>query len=682
VAVTEAGIQRVTYEALRDGGLDLAGVHTREIAVSWRGEPVERWIDGPPRFGPGSAIEFLGRPPQGKDALYIDASLYQVAVDSSLVREPRTIGKGKARNVSPFHLEDEWVDRPALHQPQSPTGDPWVERNLLVRRNRTTTVTLDLPVEGPVVDEPSELVVGLGTITNLPDLLDAQGNPIPEHNVEVWHRGPDSDFQLVTSASTSGQRDWTLEATLPAGSVAPGLNQVQLRFSTEYFYSLVVVDRYGLRYPTPYRGPALDFAADAWADGYRIEGFDGSSVTAYAEAADGSLTRLDPRVIPAGAPGDGYAVELRQMDAERFWVTETPHTPEVFTTEAPPDLLAGPADLVVIAGSSFVGSRALDDYLAAKAAFDPVVIDVEDVYNAVGFGMALPSAITDYLRARDAVYPFDHVQLVGTDCYDRLGYISQCLSFIPLPTAPVSATRYSPSQNRLVDLTGDGVADKAVGQFSVRDEAELATIVAKGSAWNASGLPGAKSALLIAEERDGLHDFLAQTRRLSRGLGWDDVEVIDLAEHPSIQTARDALRSSLDSGRTVTVFSGHSSPTVWSFRGLLTAGSAATLTNDGRPTIMVPLACETTYDVSPNANVLGHQLLYAGDQGALAVSGAVSLSSLDENERMARRVLNGLKAGLTLGEAVQAGREALGTAHQELQDNWITQGDATARLEP
>ncbi|HSL82495.1 MAG TPA: C25 family cysteine peptidase, partial [Thermoanaerobaculia bacterium] len=554
---------------------------------------------------------------------------------------------------------------------------PWVERNLLVRGSGAT-VTLDLPVPGPVADGPARLVLGLGTITDLPDLRDAQGRPIPEHNVEVWARGPSSSFVPVTASSASGQRDWRIEATLPAGLLQQGVNQVQLRFTTQYLFSLVVVDRYGVRYPSPYRGPSLDFAPDPFADGYRVEGFATPGAVAYAEGADGSLTRIDTRVSAAGG---GYTLEVQRADAARFWVTEAPHTPEVFTTEAPPDLLAGPADLVVIAGSGLAGTQALDDYAAQRAALDPVVIDVEDVYNAVGYGMALPSAITDDLAARDAVYPFTHVQLVGADCYDRLNYVSQCVSFVPLPTARVAVTRYSPSQNRLVDFDGDGIGDKAVAQFSVRTEAELATIVAKGSAWSASGLSAGGSALLIAEESNGVDDFAGQIGRLAGRLGWSGAEVLDLADHPSIATARAALNASLASGRALTVFSGHSSPTVWAFRSLLTPGTAAALTNHGRPTIMVPLACETTYDISPSANVLGHQLLYAGGQGALAISGAVSLASLRANERMAEHVIDGLKAGLTLGQAVQAGRDAIGSSNRELQDNWITQGDVTVRLE-
>jgi hypothetical protein len=646
--------------------------------VTWRGEAVERWVEGGPHFGPGSAIEFIGRPPEGDDALYVDAALYQVSVDASFARSAKSVGRAAAKRVPAAYTRQTMVDRQASYFPQSPTGDPWVERSVLVRA-AGATVTLDVPVEGPVLAGKTRLTVGLGTISDLPERLDAGGTAIPEHNVEVWFAGPGTSFVWVATAAASGQQDWRIEAELPAGMLATGLNRVQLRFSTSYAFSLVVVDRYGVSYPAPYQGPTLDFPADPSAQGYVVGGFDGPAVAVYAEGPQGALTRIDPRVSAAGGQ---YAAEIRSWDADRFWVTDRPHAPAVFTTEAPGDLLAGPADLVVIADSSFLGTAALDAYLAQTADFDPVVIDVEDVYNAVGYGMAVPGAITDYLAARNAVHPFSHVQLVGTDCYDRMNRVSSCLSFIPLPTAPVGVIRYSPSHNRLADLDGDGVADVAVGQFSVRSQAELATIVAKGASWRASGLAATESALLVAEESDGRHNFAGQIERLRRGLAWSGAEVLDMSDHPSIATARTALRTSLADGRALTVFSGHSSPAVWAFRGLLTAGSVSTLTNAGLPTLVVPLACETTYDVSPNANVLGHQLLYGGDRGALAISGAVALASLSDNERMAEHVLAGLRAGLTLGEAVQAGRRALGTAFQTLQDNWMTQGDVTTRMAP
>jgi len=691
VAVTDRGVQRVTCEALRDGGRDLAGVLSREIAVTWRGSPVARWIGGPRVFGPGSSIEFIGRPPEGDDARYISANNYQISVNRRLALQAKKVARGAMPRVSPSHLKEIKVDRPIRYHSQSPTGDPWIERIVLARNGAPATVTLEIEIDDEVLGGEHQIVLDLGTITDLPDIAGAGGTIVPEHNVEVWFSGPGSDFVPVTTGSISGQQKWRIEADLPEGLIETGLNRIQLRFATKYFFSLIVIDSYSLGYPTPYRGPALDFTPDRKAHGYRIEGFAGSNVVAYSHERNGALTRHQVSVFPSVK---GYVAEFRQNRSDtgrdpgiaaalsgRFWVTDAPHSPAVFTTQAPGDLFSAPSDLVVIAGSSFVGTPALDGYVANKTEFNPVVVDVEDIYNAVGYGMALPSAITDYLLARRKLGPLSHVQLVGSDCYDRRNYISQCVSFVPLPTATVGPTRYSPSHNRLVDLDGDGVADVAVSQFSVRTEDELATIVGKESSWHASGLSSGNSALFIAEESDGHHDFLAQVNRVGGHLDATVEDVLDMAAHPDIETARKALRTSLDSGRAVTVFSGHSSSVMWAFRGLLTPSSVAGLTNFGLPTLMLPLACETSYDVSPSADVLGHQLLYSGDQGALAISGAVSLASIDDNERMANHVLAGLESGMTLGQAVQAGREALGSMYQTLQDNWLTQGDVTLKME-
>ena len=296
--------------------------------------------------------------------------------------------------------------------------------------------------------------------------------------------------------------------------------------------------------------------------------------------------------------------------------------------------------------------------------------------------MALPSALTDYLKARRELQPYTHVQLVGSDCYDRLNYISQCVSFVPLPTAAVGPTRFSPSHNRLADLDGDGVADVAVGQFSVRTEEELATVVGKGRDWHASGLSSGTSALFIAEESDGTHDFLAQVGRVGSHLDAPFEEILDMSSHSDIATAREALRTALDSGRAVTVFSGHSSAVQWAYRGVLTPASAAGLTNIGRPTLMLPLACETTYDISPVADVLGTPTSLFGWAGSTGDQRCgLPRESRRERTNGQSHPWTASNRVLTLGEAVQAGREALGGAYQTLQDNWLTQGDVTLKLE-
>ena len=129
------------------------------------------------------------------------------------------------------------------------------------------------------------------------------------------------------------------------------------------------------------------------------------------------------------------------------------------------------------------------------------------------------------------------------------------------------------------------------------------------------GPPGSQSVLLIAEEPDGYTDFLAQIEEIGEHLDWADSELLDMAEYPDITEARQAMIDSLAGGRGLMVFSGHSSPTSWALRTLLNSDTVPDLGNSGKPTMMVTLACQTTYDVSPNANLLGHQLLYGGDVG-------------------------------------------------------------------
>ncbi len=60
--VNQTGLYRITYEKLRDAGLDLNGVRPTSIKVTLAGKAVPIYVlttEG--RFGPGNYIEFHGR---------------------------------------------------------------------------------------------------------------------------------------------------------------------------------------------------------------------------------------------------------------------------------------------------------------------------------------------------------------------------------------------------------------------------------------------------------------------------------------------------------------------------------------------------------------------------------------------------------------------------------------------
>ncbi|MCB1058116.1 MAG: proprotein convertase P-domain-containing protein, partial [Acidobacteria bacterium] len=60
--IDEEGLYRVSYEQLAAAGADFAGVQTSKLALVDAGKAVQRYVDCGPVFGPGCAIEFLGRP--------------------------------------------------------------------------------------------------------------------------------------------------------------------------------------------------------------------------------------------------------------------------------------------------------------------------------------------------------------------------------------------------------------------------------------------------------------------------------------------------------------------------------------------------------------------------------------------------------------------------------------------
>jgi len=94
----------------------------------------------------------------------------------------------------------------------------------------------------------------------------------------------------------------------------------------------------------------------------------------------------------------------------------------------------------------------------------------------------------------------------------------------------------------------------------------------------------------------------------------------------------------------------------------------------------MPLACYTTYHVLPTFNSLSYQLTVAGDKGAVVVTGAISLSSLLDNETLANGIIDKmLYEGKTLGQAVLETQQG-GTISRGGKINWQTLGDPTLRF--
>lgn len=349
---------------------------------------------------------------------------------------------------------------------------------------------------------------------------------------------------------------------------------------------------------------------------------------------------------------------------------------------------------VIISHPLFMG-EALDGYIAQREGegWKIQLVDVEDIYTAYGYGMATPDAIKAYLKdvERKGV---THVQLVGAASYDYHDYLGLgSVSFIPsMYVNTASIVQYTPCDGC---MTADesGIPKLAIGRWPVRTLEDLEAVINKTLAWEQSGQSRAHSALLIADPEENGINFSKQMDSIANQLEktgeWNDITRVYLdnliAEqngniNAAVLAARKQITQSLSDGASITSFSGHSAPTMWSFNRLLKQDDIASINNINQTTIALPLACYTTYADSPSINTLAHQFLAAGENGAVAVYGAATLSQFSQNGAAITRVIDNLLAGETLGESIRKAKEDLGLGYSDIIRNSNLLGDVTLKL--
>jgi hypothetical protein len=720
VRVSSAGMQNVTWQDLHDAGLDLTGISVDRIAVTLDGKPVARHAvardrfsreralkpaapdSGPSstEFGPGGSIRFWGIKPQGEDALYLSDYVYRISVDPQLAIASRAVDIAP-KPGSEFHLQRVIVNEDRGYSFTSPLSDPWYAARLRAGSSNDQ-YTQSIEVDDWVLnDRPSRLDIVLAGANNSPTS--------PNHHVRILVNG-----QPIEDVFFTGAIEQQLSFEVPAGLIQAGSNAITVALpgGTDAQFDLVEVDRIALSYPRRLQAVSDRLLVERALDdgGVTAHGFQSLDTVAY--AWNGELLSVLERT--QFSRGSVSVPTVTDRDAS-YWISATRemHRPAVIAGVGANELLDGIAgDLVIIAHPAFIPldsnePHPLNDYIADRiaAGWNPVVFDVTEIQTHFGRGMALPGAVTRFLSVAASSFEFEHVLLVGSDSYDykdNLGLGS--ISFIPTVYASTRFISYTPSDALLADLDGDGLADKAVGRWPVRGISDLQATVDKTLAWSA-GQVDERSAIWVADTDDlNVPSFRGQANRMLGVLGdagWPDAsldrifldDIEPLAGMSIADTARIQFFDKLLQGRSLTGFSGHGAPTMWTFQGLLTPTDLNDLYNEGRPTLIGTMTCYTSYFVSPFNDTVAHRWMNgyrvdaSGNQipgvpnGAVAIHGAATLSNYAQNEVFASEVLSNQLDGLTLGQAVERARqEARSKNIEDLVINWTLLGDPTLRV--
>ena len=738
IGVEADGMIRISHADLVAVGIDLSGIPTTDIALTWRGFPVHRVVTGSRQtFGDGSAILFYGEAPKGRDSLYIAENIYQLGVDTNLALDVENITR-KPGNRPDTYLDTSTVEEDVAYANILPTGDPF-HMGILVATggNGADSDPFPVTVAGDIDTAlPAIVEVHLAAISD-PPAQDVDGIPghDPDHAVEILVNGVPA---VLDNGTFEGYGKWVVRGEIAPGGLQPGENEIVIRqLPTGYTQTeLLALDSYAVHYPRPVLaaddrleiGP-VNGDVDG-VEGFAVSGFSEIPASAYAfspgvDSRPGNLLAL--RVRKLAAPGDTNTISFPVVSYPdtRYWVStlEAMDEPSFIAPIVPQqDLLDQQGDYIVIGHGNFlplphqtgVGDHVLNEYVANRrvAGYDPLVVDYDQVVAQFGHGMNTPEAITNYLRAARERFDFGHVLLVGGDVFDyqdKLG--TGAISFIPTSYGvTVERLQYTPSDALTMDLDGDEVSDVAHGRWPVRSYADLETIVGKtlDYADPVTGLYDDRTALLIAEEitlAEG-YDFSAQMDRLNARLqsvrvagddpvAWDQepgavdrVDIQQIIDDPSIppeqvvSTARQRIIDGInqEGGQALTIFGGHGAPYNWSFSSVMTPAIASNdLANSGAPTLMMPMACYTTYYNLIETNTLAHQLLFAGDRGAVGIHAAATLSSYSDNELLGSRVLDHqLQDGDTLGQAILKARQS--SSSRDVQINWTLLGDPTVEI--
>ena len=713
-AVSNEGMQSISFDALAAAGLDLRGVDPNSIAVTLKGTPVAREIVGSTnsktsnsnqnRYGlraavdfSGSEIRFWGVSPGYPDALYVSEYVYRVSVDPAKAL-PATEGRQLHwRNTVHNHIDSITINEDNNYSFTSVLDDPWFAKRLRSNTsNDSYSATINLPKYASTRDR-AQLEIVVAGVTDF--------EAAPDHHVEVSVNG-----QKVADVEFDGRVKRTILADLDPGVLRPGPNDITVRLpgGTEAPVDLVYVDTVKATFTSRLvaSNNRLLIEPGQSADGFRVFGLS-KALSAYAH--DGNTLMS----MPVSRDSRGSIVFPAALGKEAsYWISgrDALHRPsEVGSVSADNTARQRPADFIVIAHPAFMPassfeSHPLNDFINARQAdgWRTRLVDVSDIQLHYGGGMALPHAVTDYLRQAHASGT-SHVLLVGGDSYDyhdRLDLGS--ISHIPTLYQATTFIPHTPSDALLADVDGDGVSDLALGRWPVRSMSDLQSVVTKTLDWDFT-TSGLQNSVWITDTDDpAVASFEAQAERMADTLidaGWSDSSIDRIHMNDigygieAAGAARNALFDVLSEGRSITGFVGHGSPTAWTFQSMLFPSDVANLDNEGFPTLIGTLTCYTSYFVSPHNDTVAHrfmngllldqddQPIYGAANGSVAIHGAATLSQYSQNEYFARGVLNHQLNGETLGAAVLATRrDAAARNMDDLVTNWTLLGDPTLRM--
>ncbi len=723
---SETGLQRITHADLLNAGVNWENAPIKHIAVSLHGKPVDRLVRGASRnkqFTQDSDIIFAAVPPQGDNKRYLADNVYQLSINHDLVSSAGEVGSVKTSQLASSHAVHIAIGENKFYANNMPGPEPWLDTELFATSSQTSVHSVNFVVEGNInLSMPASIKLNLLGGIDFPNVdVDGDGVVEPDHHVRLYLNKTDNP-DPIWEGYGEGFSLLALEAPIDAAMlISDSLNELTIELIADSGNGLDIMsfDDGVVEY---FKTARLDESGDgsvvfsesrANISGYQFASDlpDDGDLQVFAYDVHNHLVQLETSLVESQEGVKQLAFSALANEATSYEIVRDSsefkqadiELVSVIVDEA---VDPGDAELLIISDPAFINAdlEAFAEFHRSELNRPSKIVSTLDIYNRYGYAMATPDAINRYLRevAEDSSY--SSVLLVGGHTYNYLGYGNQqstpLINSIPGYYADIQDVyeQQAPTENPFVDLDGDSVPDKAIGRWPVRNAEQLKNIIDKTIIWHTNGsIAEAQSALLIAEGGDeGL--FKETIEELIPFLGSDNdswtsikkVYIDDIAGDQNIPVsganaaAKLQIKQAIDEGSTLTVFSGHGSPSRWSFQNLVTPATVSSWENQGKPTMMLPLACYTSYYETISTNTLAHRMLLADDNAAVAISSAAVLAIEAHNKEFVRRLLIELtQNNRSIGDSVMLVKQDLAATSSDYADivtSWTTLADPTLSL--
>jgi hypothetical protein len=705
VSVKETGIYSLTAQDLKAAGWDTTGVDPRTITMIYRGAemPIEVLskadgsLDTVVFYGTG-----IGRNSPQYDVT--DTNVYWIGAGTAFGRRmtSKDGAPGASQPLAVFtnrlHVEQDAFYTFGKGFQNGASVDHWFwEGPIAAGQTRSYPFT---------VSNVSTTATGCTVRYYLQGKTDASQNP--DHHTRILLNGRQVDDQ-----SWNGFAQLIREVSLPDCGLVEGANTLTLESvgGTGASVDTVLFNWFEVDYGDTFVAETDTLAFNAVATGevdFGIAGFSGSAVTVY-DVTD----PLDPAPITNTQvePG-GTTFRLKFRDAlqgRRDYVALTPaqrKKPAGLTPDAPSSLktAGNGADYLLIAHASLLNSvKPLADHRAA--ALTVRTVDVTDVYDEFSHGLFDPQAIKDFLAHAYANWqPWPtYVLLVGDANLDyKDNFKTGKKNLVPSHLIETAALGQTSSDIWFASVTGaDPIPDLFIGRLPVKTPAEADAVISKIIAYETPMPTGWTSNVQFvadnAESGDAsfaslldqlIADYLPSTytpRRVYLGVNYS-----------TGSSARTAITNNLNIGALLTVYTGHGNVDFWAAEGMFTSSAVSSLSNPGRPSVVVTLNClngffndpfEGGFDQFGNLHgiPLAEAFLNAANKGAVAVWSPTGLGYTFEHDHLVRGLFDAVfrQHDTVLGSAIWRAQFSafanFGVSEDTLQ-TFVLFGDPATRL--